>query len=108
MLFFVTAACCSSPSPTFCVLCVHFSLYAPPCGGCIPFVTILPEINSNDFGPFWNELVEFESNFVVVGMNNFERFEFLVCLGFLCCVLWLVFTRGQTHCTETAQYRYTA
>ena len=65
------------------------------------------EVNSNDFGPFWNELVEFESNVVVAGINNFQRPEFLVCLGFLCCVLWLVFTRGQTHCTDTAQHRYT-
>ena len=37
----------------------------------------------------------------------FTRFEFLVCLGFLCCVLWLVFTRGQTHSTDTAQHRDT-
>ena len=32
-------------------------------------------------------------------------FEFLVCLGLLCCVLWPVFTRGQTHSTDTAQHR---
>ena len=58
--------------------------------------TIPAEINSNDFGLFSNQLVDFESNFVVAGINNFARIEFLVCLGFLCCVLWLVFTRGQT------------
>ena len=69
--------------------------------------TIRPEINSNDFGLFWKKLFEFESNFVVAGILNMERFEFSVCLGFLCCVPWLVFTRGQTHSTDTAQHRYT-
>ena len=65
------------------------------------------EVNSNDFGPFCIQFVEFESNFVVAGINNFERFEFLVCLLLLCCVLWPVFTRGQTHSTDTAQHRDT-
>ena len=27
--------------------------------------------------------------------------------GFLCCVLWLVLTQGQTHITDTAQHRFT-
>ena len=65
------------------------------------------EINSNDCGSFWNYLVEFESNFFVAGMNNFWAIRLFLCLGFLCCVLWPVFTRGQTHSTDTAQHRYT-
>ena len=36
-----------------------------------------PEINSNDFGVFWNELADSNSKFVVA--NFFEGFEFLVC-----------------------------
>ena len=40
--------------------------------------TIRPEINSNDFGVFWNKLADSNSNFVVAKIIFFERFEFLV------------------------------
>ena len=76
------------------------------CSRSIQGITIHQEIDSNDFGPFCIKFVEFESNFVVAGTNNFERFEFLVCLGFLCCVLWLVFTGAQTQQGHTAQSYY--
>ena len=49
-----------------------------------------------------------ESNFVVAGINNFERIEFLVCLGFLCCVLWPVFTRGDTEQGHSTAQGHTA
>ena len=65
------------------------------------------EINPNDFRPFWNSIIDFESIFVVAGLNKFDRFDFFCVSGFLCSVLWLVFTRGQTHITETAQHRFT-
>ena len=37
-----------------------------------------PEINSNDFGWFWNKLADWNSNFVVAKIIFFEGFEFLV------------------------------
>ena len=40
-------------------------------------ITIPPEINSNDFGGFWNKLADSNSNFVVAKIF-FEGFEFLV------------------------------
>ena len=51
--------------------------------------TMRPEINSNDFGGFWNQLADSNSNFVVAKIFFLEGFEFLVCscecaVAFLC------------------------
>ena len=40
------------------------------------FITIRPKINSNDFGGFWNQLADSNSNFLVAEIKFFERFEF--------------------------------
>ena len=47
-----------------------------------------PEINSNDFGGFWNQLEDSNSNFVAAEIIFFERFEFLV-RSCECAVAWL-------------------
>ena len=44
--------------------------------------TIRPNINSNDFGSFWNQLADSNSIFVAAEIIFFERFEFVVCLKF--------------------------
>ena len=41
-----------------------------------------PEINSNDFGGFWELTSRFEFEFRRRGNYFFERFEFLVCSKF--------------------------
>ena len=43
--------------------------------------TIPPETNSNDFGCFWNQLADSNSNFVVAEIF-FEGLDFLVCSKF--------------------------
>ena len=62
--------------------------------------TMRAEINSNDFGSFWNQLADSNSIFFVAKIIFFERFEFLVCSKFNrthhvavnVLVLWLVCT----------------
>ena len=77
--------------------------------------TMHPEINSNDFGCFWNYLVDSNSKFVVVEMVPKYQFEFFVCSEFIHTqcditvhVLWLVFEtcvdvspQMQTHSRQT-------
>ena len=51
--------------------------------GAHPPDTIPLKTNSNDFGCFWNQLADSNSNFVVAKiLYFFERFEFLVCSKF--------------------------
>ena len=51
--------------------------------------TIPLKTNSNDFGCFWNQLADSNSNFVVAEIIFFERFEFFGVFKVQSHTMWL-------------------
>ena len=73
----------------------------------VPFDTIPAETNSNDFVLIGNYLVDFESNFDVAGINDYERFDFFWYVWGSCAVACFHTRPDTQHGHSTAQHRYT-